>query len=344
MRLRLASLAEPGLDGRDEFIRGLPGVRIRGIDRESTAENVSDVLAVDSDRLAAAMPTVTCMNKKVAYLLAHDGIVRVADHPDLRSTLSRMRLAGQLESPLPGVFTLPGGDYLTWLRAVTAWVGPEGALHAQSAASLWLPGAVTPIAHVAHRRLLSRPRVHVCRRQVPREFVEVTAGVRHVSAAYAAAELAGTDDGRAVCEALRQGRADRESLGQALVALKGTRDQRARVAVIAEAVANPWSYAELRLQRILRQEGINDWVANHPLRLGSELVIPDIRFRRRRLVLEFDGRQVHDNRARFLADRERLNLLEAFGYHVLRFGWEHLDHSDYVVGAVRAALRRASAA
>ncbi len=282
------------------------------------------------------------MNKKVAYLLARDGIVRVADHPDLRSTLTRLRQAGCLESPLPGVFIAPGDDYLTWLRAVTAWVGPDGVLHAQSAASLWLPEVAAPTAYVAHPRLLSRKRVVVCRRRVSQEFVEVTQGVRHVSAAYAAAELAGTDDGRAVCEALRQGRADRESLYDALAALKGTRDQPSRAAVVAEAAANPWSYAELRLQRILRQEGIIDWVANHPLRLGSELVIPDIRFRRRRLVIEFDGRQVHDNRARFLADRERLNLLEAFGYHVLRFGWEHLDRPDYVVGAVRSALRRAS--
>jgi very-short-patch-repair endonuclease len=298
---------------------------------------------VDIDRLAAAIPTVMGMNKKVAYLLAQEGVVRVADHPALRSTLSRLRRAGRLESPLPGVFVSPGDDYLTWLRAVTAWAGPEGVLHAQSAASLWLPEVTTPNAHVAHPRLLSRKRVVVRRRLVSPEFVEVTAGVRHVSAAYAAAELAGTDDGRAVCEALRQGRADRESLGRALAALAGTHHQRARVAVVAEAVNNPWSYAELRLQRILRQEGILDWVANQPLRLGSTLVIPDIRFRRRRLVIEFDGRQVHDNRARFLADRERLNLLEAFGYHVLRFGWEHLDDPDYVVGAVRSALRRASA-
>lgn len=255
-----------------------------------------------------------------------------------------MRQAGHVESPLPGVFVAPGYDYLTWLRAVTAWAGPDGVLHARSAASLWLPDLITSTAYIAHPRLLSRRRVVVCRRRVPPAFVEVTAGVRHVSASYAAAELAGADDGRAVCEALRQARVDPESLDHALAALKGTKDQRARVRVLAEAVANPWSYAELRLQRILRREGITDWVANQPLRLGSTLVIPDIRFRRRRLIVEFDGRQVHDNRARFLADRERLNLLEAFGYHVLRFGWEHLDDPDYVVGAVRSALRRASLA
>lgn len=241
-------------------------------------------------------------------------------------------------TPLPGIYLPPDYSNLTWLRAVSAWAGPAGALHGRSAASLWAGEYASPMAFVAHSSLASRPGVVVSRRVVPSGFVSLRRGLRFASPAYAAVELAAADDGRAICEALRLRLADHGDLTMALRAQAGSTGQAIRRKVVTACAGNPWSYAELRLQRILTDAGIGDWVANRPIVLGGRELYPDIRFRHRRLIVEFDGRDVHDGPSRFLADRERLNVFEAHGYHVLRFGWEHLDQPAYIVAAVRAAL------
>lgn len=167
-----------------------------------------------------------------------------------------------------------------------------------------------------------------------------TQGVRAASPSFAAVELAAHDDGRAICEALRRGLADPGSLADAEAALRGSHGQVERSKVVAGCVENPWSYAELRLHRILREAGVTDWVANRPLALGGRRLRPDVRLRARRLIIEFDGRTAHGP-GEFLSDRERQNVFEAAGYHVLRFGWEHLDQPEYIVTTVREALRHA---
>lgn len=282
------------------------------------------------------------MDTRVEVTIAEQGYIAVADHPRLRSTLSKLRLAGKLVAPLPGIYLAPGFSNLDWLRAVSAWAGPIGALHGRSAASLWCREYTSPVALVAHPGLAPRPGVQVSRRAVPRGFVRVRGGVRFASPAYAAVEMAASDDGRAICEALRLRLADQDELSLALGAQAGSTGQTIRRKVVIACAGNPWSYAELRLQRILASAGIGDWVANRPIMLGGRELRPDIRFRHRMLIVEFDGRETHDGPSRFLADRERLNLFEAHGYHVLRFGWEHLDQPDYVIAAVRAALRLAA--
>jgi very-short-patch-repair endonuclease len=108
--------------------------------------------------------------------------------------------------------------------------------------------------------------------------------------------------------------------------------------VVEACLDNPWSYAELRLHRILRAAGITGWKANITITLNGEAFHPDILFREARVIVEFDGREVHDNTEQFLADRERLNRFAEHGYVVARFGWEHLDDSSYVVKVVRRAL------
>ncbi len=284
------------------------------------------------------------MDTRIEVTIAEQGHIAVADHPRLKSALSRLKLAGELVTPLPGIYLPPEYSNLDWLRAVSAWAGPSGALHGRSAVSLWASEYLSPVALVAHPSLASRPGVVVSRRVVPHGFVRVRAGVRFASPAYAAVELAASDDGRAICEALRLRLADHDALAIALSAQAGSTGQATRRTVVTACAGNPWSYAELRLQRILMDAGIGDWVANRPIVLGGRELRPDVRFRHRLLIVEFDGREVHDRRSRFLADRERLNLFETHGYHVLRFGWEHLDQPDYVVAAVRAALRVAAPA
>jgi very-short-patch-repair endonuclease len=294
------------------------------------------------DRQTAPLPKVEGMHPTIEAILAEAGAISVRDHPRFRSELSRLKQAGMLDNPLPGSY-LPMDSRTRhgWLQAVCAWAGPKGTIHGRSAAGIWLPDLAGPVAFLAHPTLRSRRGVQICHRLVPAEFIVTKPGVRFASPAYAAVELAATDDGRAICEALRLGFADTNSLEAALQSLRGTRGHATRREAVAACADNPWSYAELRLHRILRETGITDWVANRPLRVGGRELWPDVRMRKRKLVIEFDGRAVHDRPAQFLADREWQNTLEAAGYHVLRFGWEHLDQPDYVVATTRAAERHA---
>lgn len=280
------------------------------------------------------------MHASVAAELADRGVIAAADHPRLRSTLGRLYQAGALANPLPGIY-LPAGDHsrLGWLRAVSAWSAPLGVLHGRTAAEFWLPGGVVATTYLAHPSLRPRRGVTVSRHLVPPEFIHRHGGIRVASPGYAAVELASTDDGRAICECLRLKLASYDALRLALSAMGGSDGQTVRRTVVAACATSPWSYAELRLHRILLAAGITDWVANRPLRLGDAVIQPDIRFRGVRLVLEFDGRSAHTAAAQFLSDRERQNLLEAAGFRTLRFGWEHLDRPDYIVGTVRRALR-----
>jgi very-short-patch-repair endonuclease len=296
------------------------------------------------DAFTSRLPRVQGMDTRISTLIAEQGFIAVADQPRLRWALSQLKAEGKLQTPLPGIYLPAGFSPGAWLRAVSAWAAPLGVLNARTAASLWLPELVSPVAFVAHPSLRSRRGVAVSRRTVPCEFVNERDGIRFVTPAYAAVELAATDDGRAACEALRLRLADTDTLAAALACLRGSPGHTARRKAVAACAENPWSYAELRLHRILRQARVTDWVANRPLRLGDRQLWPDIRFKRRLLILEFDGRKVHNDPIQFLTDRERWNLFEAFGYHVLHFGWEHLDRPDYVVAATRAALRIAAPA
>lgn len=282
------------------------------------------------------------MHPRIEAVLAEQGVITVAAYPRLESTLRRLTRERVLDNPLPGVFAARGEpSALLWLRAVTAWSAPDGVLHGRSAACLWLPDVSGPLAFVAHPTLRSRRGVVVSRHLVPPEFVRATAGLRVASPAYAAVELAASDDGRALCDALRLRLADNAAIADALSAFTGSPGNAHRRRAVAACADNPWSYAELRLHRILRDAGITGWVANRMLVIDGVRLFPDVRFLARLLVLEFDGRETHGSREGFLADRERWNLLEAAGYHVLRFGWEHLDRPGYVATMARRAFQAA---
>ena len=108
-----------------------------------------------------------------------------------------------------------------------------------AAASLWLPSLAGQIAVLVHPTLRSRRRVHVTRRGVPSDFVQIADGLRFATPAYAAVELR-----------------------EALEAMTGSAGRAVRRCVVEECMTNPWSYAELRLHRILRAAGIVGWVAN----------------------------------------------------------------------------------
>lgn len=193
--------------------------------------------AVDGRRRSRDPAESAGMHPAVEAELADHGVITASARPELRSVLSRLHTSGLLANPLPGVY-LPADDRsrLGWLRAISAWSSPHGVLHGRSAAALWLPSLDGPIAFLAHPSLRSRRGVEVSRRLVPPEFVDSRSGIRFASPAYAAVEQAGTDDGRAIVECLRQKLANQDTLEGALGALGSADGQQVRRKVVTERI------------------------------------------------------------------------------------------------------------
>jgi hypothetical protein len=57
-----------------------------------------------------------------------------------------------------------------------------------------------------------------------------------------------------------------------------------------------------------------------------------------RLAVEVDGRAYHDSVPAVYRDRARANKLATRGWRILRFTWADLQHSEWIVAQVRAAL------
>jgi len=77
---------------------------------------------------------------------------------------------------------------------------------------------------------------------------------------------------------------------------------------------------------------------------GSLVARLDGAYPRRRLGLEFDGREVHGQPEAAFRDRRRQNRLEQLGWNVLRFTWWDVVHDpDAFANDVRHALARRSA-
>lgn len=94
--------------------------------------------------------------------------------------------------------------------------------------------------------------------------------------------------------------------------------------------------------RYLRRAAIDGWVANRGILVLGQRARPDVRFRARKLVLEFDGFAFHSSRAAFEHDRGRGNLFALDGYLVLHFTDRTLQDSATFIRQVRRGLRIAA--
>jgi very-short-patch-repair endonuclease len=100
----------------------------------------------------------------------------------------------------------------------------------------------------------------------------------------------------------------------------------------------PWSEAERRAHRLLREAGLAGWVTNHPVHIAGARYYLDIAFPGVMLAIEIDGR-VHDRYDAFEYDRARQNDLVLQGWRVLRFTWSMLvDRPEAVLLAIHRAL------
>ncbi|MBV8540686.1 MAG: DUF559 domain-containing protein [Pseudonocardiales bacterium] len=266
----------------------------------------------------------------------------------LRQVRHRVR-DGQWTSLHPGVYLVGRRepDQRTSTRAAVAWAGP-GALASGLTAVWWwgLRDWAPAAAEVTVPRARSR-RVHagvVLRRRDldPVDFVvlrglPVTA--LPLTVLDAAAAL-GNDSGRPLVDRALQRRVSFRELHAAYCRAFGRQGSPWLGRVLRQAADGACSQAERILHGLLRQDGIDGWVANHRVVLsGSEYWI-DVAFLAHRVAVEVDGWAWHSDVDRFARDRRRQNALVLAGWTVLRFTWYDLmSRPEGVVAQVRAAVR-----
>jgi predicted transcriptional regulator of viral defense system len=81
-------------------------------------------------------------------------------------------------------------------------------------------------------------------------------------------------------------------------------------------------------------DGVNVWIP-YPNGGGAEA---DFLWRKERLIIEVDGRDVHTTHHAFEHDRRRDQCLTLLGWRVIRFTWRQVEHEPAVVAATLQAL------
>ncbi len=277
------------------------------------------------------------------------GVLRQRDHSASRAAFDQLHRTGAIVRVLPGTFVDARQLHDRRTRCAAALAANPGAV-------LWGDNAVAVLTrtlgdspfqraervHLAHAHYRQpKPGIRWVRRTVPAEHRVRFDGLRCPSAAYLAVEASGHDAGELIERFLREGRIAAGDLDAIVPAFAGTPGQAVRRRVVRASIDNPWSGGERTLQALLRQHNVSGWVANAELVVGGRRFFPDLYFSDARLVVEFDGFQIHTRPTVFESDRERQNVLVLAGYTVLRYTWKQLSNApDAVVAQLTAALAR----
>jgi Protein of unknown function (DUF559)/Transcriptional regulator, AbiEi antitoxin len=265
-------------------------------------------------------------------------------------TRERVR-TGRLRRIYRGVYS-PGHSVLTregrWMAAVLA-SGPGAVLSHRSAAALLglrrdsssVVDVTTPAAGLRRTGRVIRHRGGTLRAK----DVTVVDGIPCTSVARTLLDLAEVVDRQALRRACSQaevlrsfdGRAVEDVLDRA-AGRKGAPLLRELLSEgrITEAITR--NKLEERFLALCDQVGlplprVNAWIP-----LGSGGVEADFLWENDRLVVETDGRGVHDTSTAFEADRRRDQRLLAAGYRVVRFTWAQVMHEPAGVVEVLGAL------
>jgi len=280
---------------------------------------------------------------------SNNGVLRRRDHPASRGTLAVLLRSGAIVRILPGVFI--DADRVRDRRTRCA-----AALAASPRSVLWGEQAAA-----AHRRTLNATEfgeeeqvllaheqarraghgVRWVRRRIPAEHRSRIDGLRCPSARFLAVEASARDGGALIERFLRDRLIKPDELAGVLASLSGSAGQDARRRIVRISVDNPWSGGERGLHQLLRDAALRGWEANPVLAIDGRSYYPDLLFRTQRLVVEFDGYEIHSRPDVFEADRARQNALVEAGYQVLRYTWKQLTgRPDAVVRQLRAVLAR----
>ena len=117
----------------------------------------------------------------------------------------------------------------------------------------------------------------------------------------------------------------------------GFRRMLARIDPEGRVIRSP---LEARLNAFLRDRGFPSWESNARIRVGGEVIEPDVLWRRQRIVVEADGRDPHLAPLTFASDRRRDRRLRVEGWEPVRVTTVDLgDRPDELDADLRVLLR-----
>lgn len=284
-----------------------------------------------------------------AILAGTGGVLRVADHPNLRRTVERLAQKNDLRRLAPGVFCPWDLSALPEVRAraVSAW-DPNGVLTGRAAARLtFWPEISVPVVTVSsptHRR--APVGVAVTRERLDPELVVSVEGVRVTVPALTALDLVPEVGGEGIDRVLRLRRASLADMAEALRLTPRRAGNQDRRAMLLDSRDEPWSEAEREGHRLLRAAHIVGWRSNVPVVADGDLYFLDIGFEALKLGIEIDGREVHkaENVTQFNHDRRKWTSVHNAGWCLLHFSAAHVfDEAEWTVDSVRRAVAQRAA-
>ena len=269
------------------------------------------------------------------------GVLARRDHRRLVPAIDRAVRVGRLRALLPGVYVGTGAapDLHVQARALMAW-SPDAVLTGRAAARLafWPDLPVRDVEAAARRIRADVPGYRLQRRVVDPELVLERGGLRMTTPALTALDLCESVGGDAIDTVLRTRAASLAELHAVLGRTSRRRGNQLRRQLLLDSRDEPWSEAERRAHRLLRDAGLTGWRTNYPVLIAGARYYLDIAFPDALLAIEIDGR-VHDRYEAFEYDRARQNDLVLQGWRVLRFTWAMLVHRpEAVLLAIEQAL------
>lgn len=274
------------------------------------------------------------------------GVVRAGvEDPARRDRAYYLAEKGELCRVLPGVFIHPDAINrpAALARAVTSY-DPNAIVTGRAAAALtyWPELDVSGLDAVTTTDHTDSDLIRFTRRTIPEELICNLGEVRVTSPALTALDLCTGELGaQAMDRVLQLGHSTVPELRRALDLTPGRPGNDIRRRLLRDVKSGGCSPLERDGHALLRQGGLTNWVANKRILIAGVPVVPDLRFRDRMLVIEFDGFTYHSSREAFERDRGRQNLLVSIGYLVLRFTAAMLAHPLEVLRLIRQAYQRA---
>lgn len=259
----------------------------------------------------------------VTALASGHGALARRDHPGLRGPIDTALRRGRLVALFPGVYARASEARRLAVRARAACLADPDAVVTGAAAAILAGRDNLPyperIAVASHSLRRARPGFTFERRRIDASLVRTVDGVRLTTRALTALDLAVERGDAELDDALRRG-AEPAELKRALALSAGRRGFGSLRKPVEDLRDRPWSIREREAHCLLRDAGIEGWVANravYDLRGETLLGYGDLLFDGVGLVIELDGASYHPDPA---ADAARDLRFARAGWEVVRLG------------------------
>jgi len=278
------------------------------------------------------------------YLRSHDGVITRSQALSCGlsdDAIERRVRSGRWLRCAPGVYFADDRPFDDAARVRAAvWSNGAQAVASGLAAAWWhgitkfAPETIeVTVPKVSNHR--KRPGIRLRRRNLSLKDVVERNGLSVTALPLTVLEAAVHRGGMKIMDAALQRHVELAALWNAQLRNKGRHGSPAARRLLRAAEDGARSEAERLLTKLLRDNNIIGWKANHPV-AGYRA---DVVFPAARLVIEIDGFAFHSGAEDFQHDRERQNRIALAGYQVLRFTWLDLtEFPERVLAEIRYAL------